>query len=97
MSHNKIELIKYKILGFIAMKTNGVKETNSIKAPHFLVWGTFLAFLSIVPLFWIIGPPSEPVGDNGCRYWKDCVKQVNSTSPVISPNEQGNQHTPTDE
>lgn len=79
------------------MKANGEKEKFSITVPHFLVWSTFLAFLSIVPLFWIIGPPSEPVGDNGCRYWKNCVEQVNSSTTVPSPNEQGDQQTASEE
>ena len=55
-----------------------------------LIWFPCLVWLSIVPLFFVVGPPGEPVGDDSCRYWKDCVEQRESVDPVVSPDKKSN-------
>ena len=72
-------------------------ERLSELIPDVLLWGTFAAWLSIVPLFWIIGPPSEPVGNDSCRYWKDCVENSESVRPVTGPNKESDKYSPAQE
>ncbi len=59
-------------------------------SPYLLIWGTFFVFLSIVPLFFIIGSACEPISNDGCRYWKDCIEQTNGIGSISSPDKQGN-------
>ena len=54
-------------------------------------------WLTLLPLFFLCPSASEPVGDNSCTHWDDCIKQSKSLRSFSGPDKEANKDSTTPE
>ncbi len=64
--------------------------------PLLVILSVIVPWLAIIPLFFTT-PPSEPVGDNCCRHWQECIEERNRMVSLPSPDQEGNEDGTTTE